>query len=147
MSGGRSSATKNSCFVQNSIENIYNRLNRHNHATVYLWNYTCCWLCSITCKGIYRRGNNPDSKVHGAYIGPTWGRHDPGGPHVGPMNLVIWEWLDLIAYKYGTSTWMFEYSKDVFKNGLQMNISLLTTVHVHEMKALLYTLHEGNTFF
>ena len=31
----------------------------------------------------------PDSKVHGAYMGPTWGRQDPGGPHVGPMNLAI----------------------------------------------------------
>ena len=29
----------------------------------------------------------PDSKVHGANMGPTWGRQDPGGPHVGPMNL------------------------------------------------------------
>ena len=32
----------------------------------------------------------PDSKVHGAYMGPTWGRQDPGGPHVGHVNLVIW---------------------------------------------------------
>ena len=32
---------------------------------------------------------HPDSKVHGAYRGPTWGRQDPGGPHVGPMNLAI----------------------------------------------------------
>ena len=31
----------------------------------------------------------PDSKVHGAYMGPTWGRQDPGGPHVGHMNLAI----------------------------------------------------------
>ena len=31
----------------------------------------------------------PDSKVHGAYMGPTWGRQDPGGPYVGPMNLAI----------------------------------------------------------
>ena len=31
----------------------------------------------------------PDSKVHGADIGPTWGRRDPGGPHVGHVNLVI----------------------------------------------------------
>ena len=29
----------------------------------------------------------PDSKVHGAYMGPTWGRQVPGGPHVGHMNL------------------------------------------------------------
>ena len=31
----------------------------------------------------------PDSKVHEAYRGPTWGQKDPGGPHVGPMNLAI----------------------------------------------------------
>ena len=24
-------------------------------------------------------------------MGPTWGQQDPGGPHVGPMNLAIWE--------------------------------------------------------
>ena len=32
----------------------------------------------------------PDSKVHGANMGPTWGRQDPGGPHVGHVNLAIW---------------------------------------------------------
>ena len=29
---------------------------------------------------------SPDSKVHGANMGPIWGRHDPGGAQVGPMN-------------------------------------------------------------
>ena len=28
----------------------------------------------------------PDSKVHGATMGSIWGRQDPGGPHVDPMN-------------------------------------------------------------
>ena len=23
-------------------------------------------------------------------MGPVWGRQDPGGPHVDPMNLAIW---------------------------------------------------------
>ena len=32
----------------------------------------------------------PDSKVHGANMGLIWGRQDPGGPHVGPMNFAIW---------------------------------------------------------
>ena len=32
----------------------------------------------------------PDIKVHGANMGPIWGRQDPGGPHVGPMDLAIW---------------------------------------------------------
>ena len=35
--------------------------------------------------------NNLDSKVHGANMGPIWGRQDPGGPHDGPMNFAIWE--------------------------------------------------------
>ena len=33
----------------------------------------------------------PDSKVHGANMGPTCGRQDPGGPHVDPMNFVVWD--------------------------------------------------------
>ena len=32
----------------------------------------------------------PYSKVHGANMGPIWGRQDPGGPHVGPLNFAIW---------------------------------------------------------
>ena len=32
----------------------------------------------------------PDSKVHGANMGPIWSRQDPGGPHGGPMNIAIW---------------------------------------------------------
>ena len=31
----------------------------------------------------------PNSKVYGANMGSIWGRQDPGGPHVGPMNLAI----------------------------------------------------------
>ena len=33
----------------------------------------------------------PDRKVHGANMRPIWGRQDPGGPHVGPMNFAIWD--------------------------------------------------------
>ena len=35
------------------------------------------------------RTRHPDSKVRGANMGPIWGRQDPGGPHVGPMNFAI----------------------------------------------------------
>ena len=31
----------------------------------------------------------PDSKVHGAHMGPTWVLSAPDGPQVGPMNLAI----------------------------------------------------------
>ena len=35
--------------------------------------------------------SNPDSKIDGANMGPTWGRQDPGGPHGGHVNPVIWK--------------------------------------------------------
>ena len=38
-------------------------------------------------------GNNPDSKVHGANMGPTRVLSAPGGPHDGIMNLAIRESL------------------------------------------------------
>ena len=41
---------------------------------------------------VFRIGsfNDPDSKAYGANMGPIWGRQDPDGPHVGPMNFAIW---------------------------------------------------------
>ena len=36
----------------------------------------------------------PDSKIHGADMGPIWGWQDPGGPHVGPMNFAIWGYIE-----------------------------------------------------
>ena len=36
-------------------------------------------------------GATPDSKIHGANMGPIWGRQDPGWPNVGPANLAIWD--------------------------------------------------------
>ena len=48
----------------------------------------------LLATGLFDIQNNchsyPDSTVHGANMGPIWGRQDPGGPHVGPMNLAIW---------------------------------------------------------
>ena len=35
--------------------------------------------------------NTPDNKVHGANMGPTYVLSAPGGPHVGSMNLAIWD--------------------------------------------------------
>ena len=36
----------------------------------------------------------PESKIHGANMGPIRDRQDPGGPHVGPMNFAIWDCKD-----------------------------------------------------
>ena len=58
--------------------------------------------------------NIPDSKVHGANMGPIWDRQYPGGPHVGPMDFPFWDdlcWNDwviclmYIRYNY----WVYDF--------------------------------------
>ena len=49
---------------------------------------------------IYEIVSNPYSMVHGAHMVPIWGRQDPGGPHVSPMNFAIWEHTKLRAFKF-----------------------------------------------
>ena len=39
---------------------------------------------------LFNKYKYPESKVHRTKMGSIWGREDPGGPHVGPMNFVIW---------------------------------------------------------
>ena len=34
--------------------------------------------------------DQPDRKVHGANMGPTWVLSATDGPHVGPTNLAFW---------------------------------------------------------
>ena len=58
----------------------------------------CRWFCHPLCRMpimIFATLwpvcfiSDPDSKVHGANMGPTWVLSAPDGPHVGPMNLAI----------------------------------------------------------
>ena len=60
----------------------------------------CRWDSQISCEQVKHMKSpygepgpyfNSDSKFHGANMGPIWGRQDPGGAHVGPMNFAIWE--------------------------------------------------------
>ena len=34
-------------------------------------------------------------------MGPVWGRQDPGGPQVGPINFAIWDETKMSLVKYG----------------------------------------------
>ena len=45
-------------------------------------------FCCIPVSRPKTVGDFPDSKVHGANMGPTWGRQDPGERHVGHVNRV-----------------------------------------------------------
>ena len=48
------------------------------------------WLRFSNNLLLYSSVGSPDSKVRGGNMGPVWGREDPDGPHVGPMNFAIW---------------------------------------------------------
>ena len=52
-----------------------------------------CWPNDgiVTCKCCQHCITTPDSKVHGANMGPILGWQDPGGSHIGPMNFAIWD--------------------------------------------------------
>ena len=68
--------------------------------------------------GMPAAGTAPDNKVHGAYMGPIWGRQDPGGPHVGPMNFAIWGAHDNARYNLFEVSWTrFPWISDVIHNG------------------------------
>ena len=45
------------------------------------------------------------------FMGPIWGRQDPGGPHVGPMNFAIWA---MITWQY-CFEYLLSYSNDKVK--------------------------------
>ena len=40
----------------------------------------------------------------GENMGPIWGRPDPGGTHIGPMNFAIWDGsrIEVISYTTGS---------------------------------------------
>ena len=43
-------------------------------------------------------------------MGPNWGRQDPGGTHVGPMNFAIREYLSLLQFITRDGNNMVEYA-------------------------------------
>ena len=62
-----------------------------------------------------------DSKVHGANMGHIWGQQDPGGPHVGPTNLVIW------VFSVGTlDVFVVKKALQVSSASITMDITVMT---------------------
>ena len=64
---------------------------------------------NANCKNI-----TPHNKVHGANMGPIWGRRDPGGPHVGPMSFASWHTFPDLSHRMAfcnlsTSQWLAMY--------------------------------------
>ena len=75
-------------LLSGTVECTQNTRNRHFPSSMI------CHLCvpSLVCY--------TESKIHEANMGPIWGRHDPGGPHVGPVNLAVWVSTVVVAVLY-----------------------------------------------
>ena len=78
-------------FVLNidQLRRIWCGVIRETNVTVQGRN--CSNRTEIYCLQLHLWHENPDSKVHGANMGPTWVLSAPDGLHVGPMNLAIRE--------------------------------------------------------
>ena len=67
-----------------NVSNVIAVLLDVHHQYEQCHSYMCPFMYSINVDNV-----TPDSKVHGANMGPTWVLSAPDGPHVGPMNLAI----------------------------------------------------------
>ena len=61
----------------------------------------------------------PDNKIHGANMGPTWVLLAPGGPHVGPINLVI------RVYNVDVKIWMSNQTHRKYEIGFYLSMPQL----------------------
>ena len=95
-----------------------------------VFQYSSEWLTTSPRMKTMSEVTEPDSQVHGANVGPTWGRQDPGGPHVGPMNFVIWEVLVTIATRARSNTYnlVVAYVVNCFLLGTHRDIYLLSWI-------------------
>ena len=59
---------------------------------------------------LWYRNVTPDSKVYGANMGPTWVLSAPGGPHVGPMNMMNLVIRDKLALQPSPDTHLFTFT-------------------------------------
>ena len=89
---------ENSCFycvVQlqskpaSNYESNTNKL-RHLSRVCVMWKQNRRHFSDLSLQSvIVLTRDYPDSKVHGAHMGPTWVLSAPDGPHDSPMNLAI----------------------------------------------------------
>ena len=75
----------------------------------------CCFVILELHRNASTCLTYPDSEFHGPNMGPISGRQDSGGPHIGPMNFVIW--VHTLMAK--TLKWtLIRHHSDTFMSGL-----------------------------
>ena len=70
-------------------------------------------------------------------MGPIWGRQDPGGPHVGPMNFAFWvnqyNLCQIQTYNYIAPAWSQEYNSLASTQTVSVIIGHLLIRHVKQI--------------
>ena len=94
----------------------------------------------------YIHEDTPNSKVHGANMGPIWGQQDPGGPHVGP-------WLVLSGNRHHddwriSMDWWSSQLGFIMSSRTMMvpTLQILTTSKVFQWLKPLFTLYNEFVF-
>ena len=118
-------------YPLNALYHVQQQFSGHLREKVYI----------VWSKG----GMYSNSKVHGANMGPIWGRQDPGGPHVGPMNFAIWVchwtgrvkiWCVCVAF-----TWTEKWNKIKLHMPSFVRTSIVFSIIVMNKLILWYTNH------
>ena len=123
---------------QSSHFNFYKNLNHAFDVWVIWWKIDLyCYIDGLVQENSIWLLMNPDSKVHGANMGPTWVLSAPDGPHVGSMTLairgeslcdievIVWLYLGKIS-PYGLSV---TFSIRVINQILNGNLFRIGTAH------------------
>ena len=107
--------------IVQSIVHIVHRKDYSLVSTIYMH-----WYGPLTRKQVYSMWQIitshkrhmplqiPDSKVHGANMGPVWGWQDPGAPNIGPMNFAIWDCIACVEMIYVISHCLSNETLDVW---------------------------------
>ena len=96
----------------------------------------------------------PEGKVHVANMVPIRGRHDPGGPHVGPMNFAVWDnlWLTVnncFVTREAVRQWFSRVTKSWVKtifespHEWQKPVSMVAHTLFYFLHALLFPKHKN----
>ena len=88
-----------------------------------------CTLCDMVLYEIVWHINYPDSKIHGANMGPIWGRQDPNGPQVH---------LHAVSVNSHSAYFAFMFGRVLQKIGKKLVFKLHTITHLKRSHQLIY---------
>ena len=88
----------------------------------------------------------PDSKVDGANMGPIWVLLAPGGSHVGPINLVIWDIMSTMKLEELRKESFCHYFREIWQPNHVVMIQQTTNGHHTNVTYMALSYHPTRSF-